>query len=511
MRALLAIEKLLAFALEKGLLAAEDIYFARNQLLFSMGIDAPTEMCALSGDFFPPETAAPLLAALTEIAAESGLIDGEPFSAEQFGARLMNLITPPPSRIIETFAALWRKRGVRAATDWFYALCRASDYIRVDQIKRNVAFSSPSPYGELQITINLAKPEKDPREIAKLKDAPASGYPPCMLCLENEGYHGRPGYASHATLRTVPIRLSGEPWRLQFSPYAYYEEHLIALNEKHVPMAITRRTFSMLLEFVDLFPYYFIGSNADLPIVGGSILNHDHFQGGRCRFPMDRAPAYASYAHPAYPGVSVEPVRWPMTCLRLSSGDKDALIGLSDEILCAWRTYDDPSQEVLHATAGEAHNTLTPIAGKENGRYVLQLVLRNNRTTKEHPLGIFHPHADLHHIKRENIGLIEVMGLFILPGRLRGELDLLAGYLTGERNLMPPDADDPLAKHYLWIASLAQKHGTNLSQSAAERVLRDGLGQKCTRVLEDAGVFKATQAGGAALERFLFAVGVVKR
>ena len=508
MQATPSIEKLLQFAMANGLLAREDMDFARNALLYAMHMDAPEEGCVPDNSPLP-QTATPMLESLCEAAVGKGIIEDFPFFREQFSAHLMNLLTPPPSQIIRKYRALENYQGIQQATEWFHNLCRTNDYIRVDQLARNVEFVSPSPYGQLEITINLSKPEKDPREIARLKDAPSVGYPRCMLCVENEGYAGRPGYPSHETLRTIPLTLEGEAWRFQYSPYAYYHEHCIVLNEDHRPMALSRRTFSLLLDFLDEYHHYFLGSNADLPIVGGSILTHDHFQGGYHTFPMDKAPAYAAFSHAQYPDVRIEAVRWPMTCIRLSSFSKDQLIPLADDILAAWRQYDDPINDILHATGDVPHNTVTPIARRQaDGRYVLQLVLRNNRTSPEHPLGIFHPHADLHHIKRENIGLIEVMGLFVLPGRLRDELNALTDYLTGKRPVEKPAEDDPLAKHYAWIEPIAWETGTSHTPEEALGILKQALALKCVRVLEDSGVFKPNANGDAALARFLRSLGI---
>lgn len=509
MQADMALTKLLAYARDKGLLEAADVRFAQNALLNALGLDTPPENITGEAEALP-ETATPMLETLCDLAVSRALVEDTPWDRENFAAHLMNLLTPLPSRIIASFEDKRSRHGIQAATDWFYALCRANDYIRVDQIAKNIVYDSPSPYGNLEITINLSKPEKDPREIARLKDTPATGYPACMLCLENEGYYGRPGYPTHATLRILPITLGGEAWGMQYSPYAYYDEHCIALNEVHTPMRVDRRTFALLLDFVRQFPHYFIGSNADLPIVGGSILNHDHFQGGRHLFPMDKAPAYAVFTHKDYPQVRIEAVRWPMTCLRLTAEDDAPLIGLADRILGVWRTYDDPDNGVFHKTGNEPHNTITPIARRtDDGSYILHLVLRNNLTCDEHPLGVFHPHSDLHHIKRENIGLIEVMGLFILPGRLLNELARLEEYLTGCKALTPPpDEDDPLAKHYAWIAELAEATGISHTAEQAQGILRKALSLKCARVLEDCGVFKQTDEGRAALCRFLSATGI---
>lgn len=506
------VELLLEYATGQGILPDADVCFARNMLLSALALPAPEERPNASNGMIP-QTATGILTVLVDAAVQQGVIEDYPFARDQLSAHLMNLVSSPPSQVIGRFETLRRAQNGQAATDWLYHFCRANDYIRVDLIAKNIAFTAPSPYGELDITINLSKPEKDPRDIARAKDMPAEGYPKCMLCIENEGYTGHPGYPSHESMRIVPITLGEEDWRFQYSPYSYYPEHCIALNAKHIPMAITQRTFVLLLDFVRQFPHYFIGSNADLPIVGGSILGHDHFQGGRHVFPMDKAPAYAFFRHTAYQDVQVAAVRWPMTCIRLSSKNAASLIAVSNEILDAWREYDDYSREIHHCTDGRSHNTITPIARlQDDGTYVMQLVLRNNRTTQEHPLGIFHPHEDLHHIKRENIGLIEVMGLFILPGRLRDELKSLTDYLTGKCPLTEKPADDsPLAKHYAWILEVAKSQAAlPLTPNAAWQALEAAVGQKCQRVLEDAGVFKPTADGDAGLASFLESMGIMK-
>ena len=449
----------------------------------------------------------PYVQALCAYAVQKGILEDSPFAHEQFSAHIMNLLTPLPSQVISAFESLYTK-SPKDATDWFYAFCKTNNSIRVDEVAKNIAFQEESPYGTLEITINLSKPEKDPKEIAKLRDIPASGYPACMLCLENEGFAGHPGYPSHETLRTIPIRPLGERWRLQYSPYTYYPEHCIALNEKHIPMKIDHHTFDLLLALTDIFPHYFFGSNADLPIVGGSILNHEHFQGGQHVFPMDTAKPYAQCKHSAFPQVRVQLVHWPMTCIRLLCPDKKALSAAAEHLLASWRTYSSPAHDILHETAGEPHNTITPIArALQNGQYMLQLVLRNNRTTDAHPLGIFHPHADLHHIKRENIGLIEVMGLFILPGRLRLELSKLEGYMTGNRLLGHMDPEDTIAKHSRWLGELMQTYGTMLSGHEAQSTLRKELANRCVRVLEDAGVYKLSDEGKQGLQTFLQSAG----
>ncbi len=505
MNAQQALPTLIAFALSHGLIAAEDRLWARNLLIDALGLSAPAEPeeAAVSP---LPATATPMLTALCDDAVARGVMPDSATRRELLCAKLMGILTPPPSVIAARFAELRDARGIVAATDWFYALCRANNYIQVDAIAKNVRFMSPSPYGELEITINLSKPEKDPRDIAALVGAPSVGYPKCMLCVENEGYAGRLDFPARQTLRLLPLDLSGDAFHLQYSPYLYYPEHCIVLDDTHKPMRLTRASFGHLLDFLAQFPHYFIGSNADLPIVGGSILNHDHFQGGRHHFPMQDAPVYARARHADFPGIEASLIAWPMTTLRLSSADAQALGDLAMRVLDTWRGYSDADMGVLAETDGTPHNTVTPIARREGDLYTLDLVLRNNRTSAEHPLGIFHPHSDLHHIKKENIGLIEVMGLFILPGRLVTELNELAQYLTGEKPLAAP-ADPALAQHWPWLADLAAAHGADHTPEQAQAILREGLAETCARVLADAGVFALDDRGKAAMARFLHAAG----
>lgn len=503
------IENLMQFANKKGILHTDDIQYTRNALLYALKINLTEQTRMVAAiDITHYETATPFLSVLCQYAVDNKIIEDTSFAREQFSSHLMNLLTPLPSQVIETFTRLYNTQGCVAATDWFYAFCRANDTIRVDEIKKNIAFEGASSFGNLQVTINLSKPEKHPIEIAKLRELPPTGYPPCMLCIENEGYAGRFGYPSHETLRTIPMDLQGEHWRFQYSPYSYFSEHCIALNERHIPMQISKRTFSLLLALVERIPHYFFGSNADLPIVGGSILSHDHFQGGRHVFPMDVAPAYAQCTYPAYPNVEVQLVRWPMTCIRLLSKEKEQLIDCADAIRTAWQDYNDINYDILSHTDHVPHNAVTPIARMStDGRYMLQLVLRNNRTSDAYPLGIFHPHANLHHIKQENIGLIEVMGLFILPGRLQSELLGLEDFMTGKRLLGHIEQNDPLAKHVPWACEMMQKHGTDLKKDEARRILQMELIQKCTNVLVDAGVYKATPEGDLGLKVFMEKVG----
>lgn len=499
-----AILGLVKFAENAGLIASYDRAYAVNLLLDAMHMDAPDPEAEAPQELTP--TVTPLVQALSGIAAAKGVIEDTPGARERFEARLCGLVTPSPWEVRAKFSALYREAGPRAATNWFYQLCRACDYIRVDQIARNVRFFAPSPAGELEITINLSKPEKDPRDIAAERNANQVGYPRCMLCVENPGYAGRAGFPARQNHRMIPLTLAGEPWHLQYSPYLYYNEHCIVLSEKHTPMKISRDTFVRLFEFVSQFPHYFLGANADLPIVGGSILSHDHFQGGQYTFPMDKAGVRTSLVCPAE-GVRAAVIDWPMTCLRLTGKDSASLIDLAGKILSAWRVHSDPALGIL-AETDQPHNTVTPILRRVADEWVLSLLLRNNRVSPEHPLGIFHPHAQLHHIKKENIGLIETMGLFILPGRLLSELDELKKYLTGEIPLeAEPEPDSPLRKHYAWVKELAAERGAKLSSEDAKAAIRQGLSVKCAQVLSDAGVYKSDEAGQRGLLRFLAPLG----
>ena len=497
--------RLVDFAIEKKLVAPIDRSYALNHLLEIMQMDAPEDIdCAPQP---APETATAFLEALCDDAARRGLIQDSGERRDLFCGRLMGAVTPHPAMVRERFSLLYDAMGPKAATKWFYQLCRDVDYIKVDRIAKNARFFENSPAGRLEITINLSKPEKDPRDIAAQRNAKQAGYPKCMLCVENPGYAGRPGFPARQNHRIIPLSLSGKPWYFQYSPYLYYNEHCIVFNHEHIPMRVSRDTFVRLFDFVDQFPHYFLGSNADLPIVGGSILSHDHFQGGNHRFPMDDAGARIPLRCPEA-GVTAWVADWPMTCVVLEGADREALTAMADDMLKAWRAWSDPACDILAETDGTPHNTITPIARRTDGGYRLSLVLRNNRTTDAHPLGLFHPHQELHHIKKENIGLIEVMGLFILPGRLLNELEGLKDYLTGRRDIDDtPGADSPLDKHYAWIREIAADTGAGLSDADADAALRRALAVKCARVLADAGVYKHTPEGDAGVLRFLASLG----
>ncbi len=496
--------RLIDFAVAHGLVEDIDRSYTLNRLLEAMQMSAPEEAKPCEAPL--PPTVTPMLTELTALAAEKGIIADTNGAKELFAAKLCGEITPAPAVVRRKFRELYDNQGPRAATEWFYEMCRACDYIRVDNIARNVRFFSDSPAGELEITINLSKPEKDPRDIAAQRNAPKVGYPLCMLCAQNPGYAGRLDFPARQNHRMIPLTLNGERWYLQYSPYLYYPEHCIVLNEQHRPMRINENTFDCLFDFVRQFPHYLIGSNADLPIVGGSILSHDHFQGGNYTFPMDHAGAWINLASPDS-AIRAKVLDWPLTCVNLTGEDRDALKRAAMDLLEAWREYSDPACGIL-ARTDAPHNTVTPILRRKNGLWSLNLVLRNNRTDAENPLGIFHPHAPLHHIKKENIGLIEVMGLFILPGRLLGELTELSGYLTGAIPLDQRPADDsPILKHYEWVKEIAAQTGCALSQAEAVEAIHRAMAVKCAAVLADAGVYKHDEAGRAGVLRFLNAIG----
>ncbi|OXS56149.1 galactose-1-phosphate uridylyltransferase [Cohnella sp. CIP 111063] len=506
-----AIQKLTAFALHQGLIDSLDVDDARNRLLDLYGVKEPAEGELPSAEELP-DSPVPLLEPLLDAAAAQGLVPDDTLTyRDLFDARIMGLFMPRPSETNRRFRELTAEGGVARATDWFYKLNIDSNYIRMDRIKKNGYWKHRTPDGELEITVNLSKPEKDPREIALLKSLPQSHYPKCLLCKENVGYAGRPDHPARQNLRILPLTLQGEDWFFQYSPYVYYNEHSIVFCGEHIPMKISPATFSRLLDFVEQFPHYFIGSNADLPIVGGSILNHDHFQAGRHVFPMETAPVTEWREYGKHPEVSLGIVQWPMSVLRLRSSNRQAMLDAASAILADWRGYSDPAADIFSFSEKDGarveHNTITPIARfKDNGAYELDLVLRNNRTSDEHPDGIFHPHKELHHIKKENIGLIEVMGLAVLPGRLQDELSRISDILTGK---MPydeaaiADADHPLNKHADWISTLVDRYGTDGSEQAVSLLLQADVGDIFYSVLQDAGVYKSDEEGRAAFERFL--------
>ena len=491
---------LLHFARQKGLIAPEDEVYAANRLLDVLHVE----------DYVPEEvdetleTATPILECMLDYAAEKGLIEGTTDERDLFDTRIMDCVMPRPSEVVRQFHAHYEE-SPREATDYYYALSIASNYIRKARIDKNIAWKTATEFGELDVTINLSKPEKDPRDIAKAKLAKASGYPKCLLCRENEGYAGRVNHPARETHRLIPLDLAGHPWFLQYSPYTYYNEHCIVLNSDHVPMVISRETFENLTAFLEIFPHYFAGSNADLPIVGGSILSHDHYQGGRYTFAMERAAVEQEYTFANYPQVRAGRVKWPMSTLRLTSSDKDALVELATAILAAWRTYSDASVDIL-AQTDAPHNTITPIARRRGTDYEFDLVFRNNRTTAEHPLGLFHPHAEVHHIKKENIGLIEVLGLAILPARLKSEMEQIRAELLRGTADIAGIAD--IEKHADWYRSVRAAH-TTVTEGNVDGILRDEIGKVFLEVLTHAGVFKRDAAGMAAFDRWIESIAVV--
>ena len=494
------ISRLLHFARQKRLIAPEDEVYAANRLLDVLHVE----------DYVPEEvdetleTATPILECMLDYAAEKGLIEGTTDERDLFDTRIMDCVMPRPSEVVHEFHTRY-ETSPREATDYYYALSIASNYIRKARIDKNIAWKTATEFGDLDVTINLSKPEKDPRDIAKAKLAKAAGYPKCLLCRENEGYAGRVNHPARETHRLIPLDLAGHPWFLQYSPYTYYNEHCIVLNNDHVPMVISRETFENLTAFLEIFPHYFAGSNADLPIVGGSILSHDHYQGGRYTFAMERAAVEQEYTFANYPQVRAGRVKWPMSTLRLTSSDKGALIDLATAILAAWRTYSDASADIL-AETDAPHNTITPIARRRGADYEFDLVFRNNRTTAEHPLGLFHPHAEVHHIKKENIGLIEVLGLAILPARLKSEMEQIRAELLRGTADIAGIAD--IEKHAEWYRSVRAAH-TTVTEGNVDGILRDEIGKVFLEVLTHAGVFKRDAAGMAAFDRWIESIAGV--
>jgi len=483
------IASLVQYGLRTGLIEEADKTYVTNQILQLMELDSY-------------EPVAPAKLHLQDIlngfltdAVNRHLCDDNTTARDLFDTKLMGILTPFPREVHTTFQKLYQK-SPEAATDWFYKFSQDTDYIRRYRIEKDVRWKTKTDYGNLDITINLSKPEKDPRAIAAAKAAPQSGYPKCALCAENEGYAGRMNHPARQNHRMIPITIAGGDWYIQYSPYVYYNEHCIALNSEHTPMVIDKAAFAKLLDFVTLFPHYFVGSNADLPIVGGSILSHEHFQGGHYSFPMEKSSVEQVITFLGFEDVQAGIVKWPMSVIRLRCADKDRLVELADKILTAWRGYTDEAAFIFAETDGTPHNTITPIARRRDGDYELDLVLRNNITTAEHPLGVYHPHAELHHIKKENIGLIEVMGLAVLPARLKNELAALENALLEDLPL-----EGELEKHAAWAAELKQR--CTFTRETIHTVLKMEVGKVFAHCLEDAGVYKRTAGGRAAFQRFV--------
>ena len=491
-----SIKKIVTYALESGLIEKEDTVYMTNRVLELLSLDEYEE---------PAEsyTEVDLEATLKEIldfAVEKGIIAADTTSRDLFDTKLMSIFVPAPSQVIKTFNALYEESPEKA-TDFYYKFSGDTDYIRRYRIKRDLKWKSESDYGEIDITVNLSKPEKSPEEIAAAKLAKQSGYPKCLLCPENEGYAGRMNHPARQNHRIIPITIDNSEWGLQYSPYVYYNEHCIVFNKAHTPMKIDKSAFRKLFDFVKLFPHYFIGSNADLPIVGGSILSHEHFQGGHYDFAMAKAEIEKSFTVKGFEDITCGIVKWPMSVIRISGKDTDRLCDLADRILTVWRGYTDEECFIYAETDGEKHNTITPIARKRGDNFEMDLVLRNNITTKEHPMGVFHPHSELHNIKKENIGLIEVMGLAVLPSRLKTELALLKDAILSDADI---SANETIAKHADWVDTF--KAGYTFTEENTEDILKKEVGTVFAKVLEHAGVYKRDEKGFQGFMRFVEAI-----
>lgn len=490
------ISDLVAYGVKCGLVKPIDRVYTINRVLEILKLDDYEE--TVSDENRP---LCEILDSICTYAFKKGLMDGgSVVYRDLFDTKVMGALTPATSVAAEEFEKLYEK-DKKAATDYFYKFSGDTNYIRRDRIAKDIKWLSPTEYGGLVITINLSKPEKDPKAIAAAKNAKQSGYPKCLLCYENEGYAGRLNHPARQNHRIMPIEICGEDWGFQYSPYVYYNEHCIIFNKKHIPMKIDRSAFNKLFDFVRQFPHYFVGSNADLPIVGGSILAHEHFQGGNFTFPMAAAPAEKKISFKGYDDIDAAIVKWPMSVIRLTSSNSGRLTDLADKILTRWRGYTDESAFIYAETDGEPHNTITPIARMAGDKFQLDLVLRNNITTEEHPLGVYHPHAELHHIKKENIGLIEVMGMAILPARLKNEIAVLSDCLVNGRNIRE-NAD--VEKHADWAEELLKRY--SFTADNADEILKKEIGAVFSRVLEDAGVYKCTDEGRKAFDRFIAAV-----
>ena len=490
-----AIDRLIGYGLKKGLLEKEDIDYIRNKLLYTLCLpsyegngeigECKEELCDILSD-------------IIGVARDKGLVSDSITEQDLFDTKIMDCLLGRPSEIVRKFDELLKK-SPKEATDWYYDFSKATNYIREDRIVKDVKWQADSPYGKLDITINLSKPEKDPKAIAAAKKLVQTGYPKCLLCRENEGFAGDMNKPARENHRLIPLTLSGENYFLQYSPYVYYNEHCIILNESHVPMKIDKAVFLKLLEFTEKFPHYMAGSNADLPIVGGSILTHDHFQGGNYEFPMARAGLREEFKFNGYEDIKAGVVNWSMSVIRLTGKDYRRIAELADKILGIWRGYSDEAVDVFAESNGEPHNTITPIARRRGTDFEIDLVLRNNRTTEEFPLGIFHPHDKLHHIKKENIGLIEVMGLAVLPGRLKGEMDSLRTALLEGRDIRQ---DEVLSKHADWVDEFMTRH-REFNKDNAEEIIKQEIGLVFSEVLIDAGVYKDDENGRKGMLRFI--------
>ena len=491
-----SVRKLVCYGLEKQLFKKRDEIYVTNRLLEILKLDGLN----VTEDFSRVDLEE-TLAELLRFAIEQGFIEDTVTERDLFDTKLMGALLPRPSEVSDRFYRLYQE-SPKAATDDYYTFSQNSDYIRRYRIQKDLRWQVGTEYGDFDITVNLSKPEKDPKAIAAAKNAPQEGYPKCSLCKECEGYAGRLNFPARQNHRLIPITVNGQDWRFQYSPYVYYNEHCIVFNAEHTPMKINRDTFRKLLDFVRQFPHYFIGSNADLPIVGGSILSHDHFQGGSYTFAMAKAPIETPLTFSGFEDIKSGIIKWPMSVIRLSHSDPDRLVALADKILAVWRGYSDESAFVFAETDGVPHNTVTPIARKNGDSYELDLVLRNNITTDEHPFGVYHPHTELHHIKKENIGLIEVMGLAVLPSRLKAEMSALKEALLNNLDL---SKDQTLAKHAAWAREIRAKY-PQLDRENITGILRQEIGLVFCKVLEQAGIYKRTEEGKAAFLAFIASV-----
>ena len=499
------IERILKFALKKEMISKWDVIPTRNALIDLLKVEAPFEG-EVEED--TEESAVKILNNILDYAAEVGLIEENTTTfRDLFDAKIMGLLMPREGEVVKTFYDKYENESKEKATDWFYDLSKASNYIMTERIAKNLWWPATTEYGDLEITVNLSKPEKDPKEIAKAKLMKQATYPKCLLCKENVGYAGRINHPARQNHRIIPMKLTNKEWFLQYSPYVYYNEHCIVFSGEHEPMRLTRDSIERLVEFTEILPHYFIGSNADLPIVGGSILTHDHYQGGRHKFPMEKAIVEKYYESEKYGDLEIGTVKWPMSVVRIKGNNKNSVIDLAMDIFEAWKNYSDEENDIVAFSGDTPHNTVTPIARRKGEAFELDIVLRNNRTSEEHPDGIFHPHKELHHIKKENIGLIEVMGLAVLPGRLEKELDTIAKILCGDVTYNRTEAkkNNEINKHIPWIERIMSET-SSLTYDEAKVLLRKEVGDIFAKVLEDAGVFKRNEKGQAALEKFLSTV-----
>ena len=489
------IKKLVTYGLDKKLIEPEDKTYTINQYLEVFRLDEYDDPDITGEEIVLPE----ILDRLTDAAYDRYIIKSDDIvTRDLFDTKLMGIMTPKPSQVIKEFRTYYEE-SPKKATEFFYEFSQDTNYIRRDRVKKDMKWKVNSPYGDIDITINLSKPEKDPKAIAAAKNAKQSSYPKCQLCMENEGYAGRINHPARQNHRIMPIEINGGKWGFQYSPYVYYNEHCIVFNGQHVPMKIDRAAFTKLFDFVKQFPHYFLGSNADLPIVGGSILTHDHFQGGHYEFAMERAEIEKEFTIPGYEDVKAGIVHWPLSVIRIQSKDEKRLIDLADHILKKWRGYTDEEAYIFAETEGEPHNTITPIARKKGDMYELDLTLRNNITTEECPLGLYHPHNEYHHIKKENIGLIEVMGLAVLPSRLKAEMEHLSQCLIKGEDIV---SKEDLKKHAAWVEEIKGKY-TDINKGNVMDILKEEIGQVFVKVLEDAGVYKYNEEGRKAFDRFI--------